>query len=520
VGCVLMYRIALRTRFLLRTKRRKLQVAKRQNCRRRPNPGKVKQIQVSMKRLLQLAIALAAVFVISRGAGWYLHRQAILERRKPILAELDRLQAHYYYDYQLVDADSEKLVDANSLDVKQDVLSRIFGREFCHDLFYVTFAKFSSHRKDGSVAAKQSNIDDKALAELVQELQELKWLALIGTGVTDAGIAKLRALPSLERVWLSQTQITDAGIQQLSDIQSLTHLAIEATPTSDRCLVMLSKLPKLKSLSIGSPYFSPDGLRQLQSLKALEHLYLDRLPLDDQAAQAIGELKRLRTLSIRQTAITDIGLRALVKLENLHELHIDGCRITDDGLNAARNWKDLEILTLTNTPIGDRGIKMLGNCKKLKSLRVNHSACTLPGILELFQSELNMELPKALQAVFETKLDQHGNVVSINLSPVQINDADVDLLAQLPELQWLEMQPSNLTDEGAAKIVDVGFPKLQLLKIDQSKITDTGFRSLCRLKKLRDIHLRGTAVSPAAVEEAVANNNSLRVYLAEELARK
>jgi len=469
------------------------------------------QIGKSIRKTVLIGLLVCFVFAMGRLAGWIAARKAVVDSRKTILAELDRLGARYYYDYQLIDTETAKLADEGSTDIKKHWLASLFGRDWFHDVFYVTFAKFNSHRTDGSVATQQSNIDDRMLYTLA-DMQGLRWLALTGTGISDRGINALSMLPKLERLWLSQTQITNAGLEQLAAIQSLTHLSIEATPTSDQGLAFVVRLPKLRSLSLGSPLFTAAGLRQLQQAQSIDHLHLDRLPVDDSVLAAIGELRQVQTLSLRQTAITDNGLRYLGKLHKLKELHLDGCSLSDAALRPASEWKGLESISFANTQIGDQGLQFLAGCNALKSIEVSESACTLKGVIDLLIGILGRDLPMALKTAFNAKLDSGGNVTSVNLSPVRIKDNDIELLSGLQQLQWLAMQNSELTDAGANRIAKLGFPNLRMLKLDNSGISDNGLESLSKLTNLRDLHVRQTRITPKALVAMQASKPYLRTY--------
>lgn len=461
--------------------------------------------------MVQLGLVVCVVFILGRQAGWISSRRALIDSRKSILTELDLLGAHYYYDYQLIDGETSKLADEDSPEIKKHWLTPLFGRDWFHDVFYVTFAKFKSHRTDGSIATQQINIDDRTLLSLA-ELRGLRWLALTGTGISDQGIGSLSTMSTLERLWLSQTQITNAGLAQLASLSSLTHLSIEATPTSDQGLGFVVGLPKLKSLSLGSPLFTSAGLRQLQYAKAIEHLYLDRLPVDDSVLAAVGQLTEIRTLSLRQTAITDQGLDYLNQLRKLKELRLDGCQLSDASLRSASKWKSLESISFANTQIGYKGLQFLAGCDALKSIEVSESACTLQGVIDLLVGKLGRNLPNAVKIAFGAKLDSSGNVTSLNLGPVRIADSDIELLSGLQQLQWLAMQNNDLTDAGAKRIAELGFPHLKMLKLDNARITDDGLESLSTLTNLRDLHIRQTQISPKAVLATQVTKPYLRIY--------
>ena len=59
-----------------------------------------------------------------------------------------------------------------------------------------------------------TNVTDAGLKEL-SAFKNLKYLYLYGTNVTDAGLKELSALKNLTTLYLSRTQLTDAGIMEL-----------------------------------------------------------------------------------------------------------------------------------------------------------------------------------------------------------------------------------------------------------------------------------------------------------------
>ncbi|HPQ99822.1 MAG TPA: FN3 associated domain-containing protein [Saprospiraceae bacterium] len=60
-----------------------------------------------------------------------------------------------------------------------------------------------------------TSITDAAL-EAIQGMEYLQYLNLYGTAVTDAGLVNLENLPQLQELFLWQTGVTDAGVQELS----------------------------------------------------------------------------------------------------------------------------------------------------------------------------------------------------------------------------------------------------------------------------------------------------------------
>jgi hypothetical protein len=76
------------------------------------------------------------------------------------------------------------------------------------------------------VADPPSKVDDATL-EKVGALSQLRSLYLVGSNITDAGLAHLKGLEKLETLDLSNSaQVSDAGLEHLKEIRSLRKLII------------------------------------------------------------------------------------------------------------------------------------------------------------------------------------------------------------------------------------------------------------------------------------------------------
>jgi Leucine-rich repeat (LRR) protein len=68
------------------------------------------------------------------------------------------------------------------------------------------------------------------------------WLDLSETAVTDQGVAALKNFKNLTRLSLDQTAITDAGLTQLRTLPQLKYLNLYGTKVSDRGVTRSSRL--------------------------------------------------------------------------------------------------------------------------------------------------------------------------------------------------------------------------------------------------------------------------------------
>jgi Leucine-rich repeat (LRR) protein len=469
--------------------------------------------QFLRRNLFTLAIAVLALFGLGRLAGWAQGRWAVVRSQREVRALVEELGGHAYFDYQLIDPDRATLADDDGRSCHPSWIGQRLGRDWIHDLFYVTFAQFRTHQQDRYTPTRREEIDDGSIEKLAS-LVGLKWLALSGTAVTDQGVQRIAGLPKLERIWLSQTKITDRSLSALASAKNLTHLAIEATPTSDQGLQSVAQLPRLQFLSLGSPYITSRGLRLLEKSTALEELMLDRSNVDTEAMRSLGKLGRLRKLSLRAAPVTDDGLAQLPGLTGLTELHLDGTRITDRGLSVASHWSQLGELSVSHTAVSDAGLRALAPCTKLERLRIQGTACTLAGVWDLFVELQGRSPLEAFQATFPTS-SVSGNLTSLDLTGTRVSDADIARLESFQSLEWLFIPDSPLTDLGAKQLAELELRNLTLLNINGSRVTDQGLQALAGIRSLRNLHVAKTRITSAAASEIQKAHPSLRVYVHE-----
>ncbi|MEM7479215.1 MAG: hypothetical protein AAF483_29880 [Planctomycetota bacterium] len=465
-----------------------------------------------IRAILAYALAGVAIFLAARGIGWYASRSPSVQLQRQVIAKVEELDGFTYYDFQIIDpgTDKERIADREDPDLKRHWLSGITGVEWFHDLHYVTFAQFDGVPEDGGQATARTEITDQEVLPLLK-LGTIRWWALSGTAISDKTVIEIASQSEPERLWLGQTKITDKSLQSLAKSKSLNYLAIESTPTTDIGLQALADSDSIESLSLGSPYYTASGLKNLGELTSLQELYADRLPVAG-AMEGIGGLPNLRVLSLRGTGIGDQELAKISQVKSLEVLHVDSTLIGDQGLAAAQSWRSLKEITMSSTLVSDIGLGMLSDCNGLTKLRLADTKCTLPGVLKLLEQTQQKSLVEALEVVFETKKSESGALLSLNLSPIEMRDEDVDLLRPLQDLQWLVMPRSSFTNSAMETIAGLGLPKLQLLNVDNSNIDDEGLQTLCELKSIRNIHIVNTNVSPEGVLAAKAKRSSLQVY--------
>lgn len=133
------------------------------------------------------------------------------------------------------------------------------------------------------------------------------------------------------------------------------------------------------------------------------------------------------------------------------------------------------------------------------------------------------DVPPAPEAAIQALADAGASVVPIYSGspmlsvsfpsrPGAVTDETVDLvLAVAPNVGWLNLGRTSVTDQGATKLAEC--ENLMRLHLERTKVTDATVEALSGLNLLSYLNLYGTAVTDAALKHAEAMPNLSRLYL-------
>jgi internalin A len=150
--------------------------------------------------------------------------------------------------------------------------------------------------------------------------------------LSDAGLARLKALTSLVSLHLTDTQITDAGLVHLEGLTKLSYLNLRGARITGTGLAHLKGLNKLSSLDLDGNQVTDAGLPHLKALGSLSALWLNRTQVTDAGLVHLKGLTKLSELGLDSTQVTDAGLVHLKGLTKLSELGLMNTRVTDAGI--------------------------------------------------------------------------------------------------------------------------------------------------------------------------------------------
>ncbi|MDF2378290.1 MAG: hypothetical protein P1U81_18780 [Verrucomicrobiales bacterium] len=104
---------------------------------------------------------------------------------------------------------------------------------------------------------------DDGLLALKPVSEQLKWVDLARTQVTDAGLAHLKGMNNLTRLHLENTKVTDAGIAHLAGLSNLEYLNLYGTQISDAGIAKLAGLKNLKKVFLWQSKVTDAGAKKL-----------------------------------------------------------------------------------------------------------------------------------------------------------------------------------------------------------------------------------------------------------------
>jgi Leucine-rich repeat (LRR) protein len=310
--------------------------------------------------------------------------------------------------------------------------------------------------------------DDIALFGRLGELKKLRILNC--RALDDAMVARLTGLGKLDTLALTNSAITDDGVQTIVQaFPELVELDLSSnTNMTGAALKMIAGLAKLERLSLLQNRFNDLNTRRLSKMPQLRSLDLrGNMEAGDMTLAVVGKLPQLTALKHRSTAVTDSGLADLAASQSLESLLMQDFGITSAAgpeLAKLSKLSSLEIfrcqgfgsdgvlslagmplarLTLRDLPdVGDPALAVLAKLPKLKRLYLHELA------------SLGDEGLRNLSSAGELE------VLDIWSVP-RMTDATVQVIAALPNLKELSIRETGVTEASAAAIA--AMPKLQSL---------------------------------------------------------
>ncbi|MDB5339963.1 MAG: inlA 6 [Planctomycetaceae bacterium] len=248
----------------------------------------------------------------------------------------------------------------------------------------------------------QAGITD-AETRLLAPLTDLQRLTITDSDVTEKGLASLASLQELKHLRLARVKVT--SIEPLAVLTKLESLELLPYPRlGDAGVAALENLTHLKNLVLADSEYHEATVRRLSGLQRLEKLdlTLDRIR-DTTCFSALAGLTELRELRLHGPKLPGSMLRHLAGMTHLQLVHLRTVKGTGTGLRHLAGLKELTVLDLSGDGVTDLGLPHLSQMTQLKTLRFYETevtsqaaktlAASLPRLTILFDEEV-IKLPR------------------------------------------------------------------------------------------------------------------------------
>ena len=277
------------------------------------------------------------------------------------------------------------------------------------------------------------------------------------TWIEQAGGVVIRdAAGRITGVDLRSSWVTDTDLRKLLQLPDLTHLNLSLTRITDQGMQELKNLRGIVELNLRfAELVTDEGLGAIKEWKKLKRLDVHGAKISDTTLDHIAGITTLESLNVGSAMVTDVGLERLAVLPNLKELTIGGNELGDVGLQALRQIPNLTYLDLSGRQgtdsnvwaiaMSDVGFEAVLSLKELRDLRF---FCTSIGIgvegqrfatVNAMSVTVNwLERMKALTKLEKLKLQGCSRV----------NDEAISALAALPNLREVDLKGTAVTEKG------------------------------------------------------------------------
>jgi len=279
--------------------------------------------------------------------------------------------------------------------------------------------------------------------------------------IDDLGGAVVRnAQGKVTGVDLRGTWVTDTDLRNLRLLPDLTYLNLSLTRITDQGMQEIKSLPGITELDLRfAEYVTDEGLAAIKGWKKLRTLNVHGTKVSDTTLEHISALTTLESLNVGSAMLTDVGLERLTTLPNLKELTMGGNELGDAGLQALRQIPTLTFLDLSGRQgtdsnvwaisISDAGLEAILTLKNLRELRFG---CTSIGV----GIEGSKFADVSMMSVTPVWLERMKSLTRLEKLRLQgcdrLNDESVKTLAAMPALREVDLKGTAITEKGVAAL--------------------------------------------------------------------
>ena len=233
-----------------------------------------------------------------------------------------------------------------------------------------------------SIGQQLTNQDLARATKVPSVLAELKSLDASRSAVTDEGILLLSQFTGLTQIDLASLQvpINGSGLEGLASLGDLRDLSLSSVKMdSSAGWEHLGKLPQIEKLNLSFTNITDAGVPTLISMTGLKELNISSTTISDDALTQLAKKENLEILRMETTPnINGSGLKAFVKgkQSGLRCLYASGTSLSREGMSHVKKIESLEVFENNEVQLTDQLLAELKGATNIKTLAVKHNRLT------------------------------------------------------------------------------------------------------------------------------------------------
>lgn len=165
--------------------------------------------------------------------------------------------------------------------------------------------------------------------------------------ITDDGLKNIRHLTNLRQLNLSDTEISNQGLDQLTALKNIEALQLWQTNLRGP-LNALTQFPKLKYLQLHRNNLDDRSVAPIARLRSLEALNVFRCGLTGRSLQSFSKCPNLRTVDLGDNKIDDASLSNFVDTK-IRSIGLRGTPVTASAIQYLKRMPALTFISLTES---------------------------------------------------------------------------------------------------------------------------------------------------------------------------
>lgn len=191
---------------------------------------------------------------------WWILSGASFEKDLRLM-DVDPGMKEFFLEKYGIDLRQKTFYEKTTVDpVKQDILDNIKASDF-----NVSLLASTNNFIDVSRVGHDDQVTSEQLSSLLQAKDQITWLGLGATSISDDDVKIIAQLKNLTKLKLQKTSISDESMKLIAnELKHLSVLNVYGTQITDEGLAHLSGMTSLKQLYIWQTQTTAEGIEELK----------------------------------------------------------------------------------------------------------------------------------------------------------------------------------------------------------------------------------------------------------------